>query len=228
MARLLLLETATENCSIAISDGDRILALQEATEDYRHAAEITLLIEACCREAGLAMTDLEAVAVSAGPGSYTALRVGSSVAKGICYALDLPMIAVDTLASLARASQHPTDPANALYVPMIDARRMEVYTAVYDGTGQPLEALAALIIDEGSFAQQFAEGHTLIFSGNGAPKCKSVLTHPNAVFRSVFCTAPHLNSVAQTAFLAADFVDIAYFSPTYFKSPNITTPRKIL
>ena len=224
---LLHLETATEVCSVCISRGTEELARQTLTEAYQHAARLTLLIEAATREAGVELSQLDAVALSQGPGSYTSLRVGTSTGKGICYALDKPLIAIDTLQAMALASRRAEDPAGMQYAPMIDARRMEVYTARFDGAGQRLRPTEAKIIDEQSYAEQWADGQALVFSGNGAAKCQSVLTNPLAHFRSVDQSAHHLIPLAVAAFSEGRFADLAYFSPEYFKSPNITQPKNI-
>lgn len=228
MSALLLLETATEICSVAIVRNGKILCALHADKEYAHSESLTLLIQQCSEEAGVPISDLKAIALSAGPGSYTALRLGSSVAKGICYAFDLPLIAVDTLAILAQATQQKVKLKDAIYVPMIDARRMEVYTALYDSNGKELEARHAKIIDESSFVEYFEQGKHLIFSGNGAPKCQTILTHPLAQFEPTVCDAQHLASFAETAYQQQDFEDVAYFSPTYGKTPNITKSKKKL
>lgn len=227
MALILNIETATDICSICISKGDEILIIKEAEKEYSHTAEITLLIERCFAETGLTLQQLDAVAVSKGPGSYTSLRVGSSTAKGICYALDKPMIAIDTLKSIA-ASTVKNKQQNAFYAPMIDARRMEVYTSLYDKEMNLIKAIQAKIIDMDSFQDYFEKGQSIIFSGNGAPKCQSVIKSPNAIFSSEICSAANLVPLSFLKFQQKDFCDVAYFSPSYFKSPNITIPRKTL
>ena len=229
MATLLLIETATDVCSLALSRNGQLLALHEADEPYVHATQITLLIEACCTTAGISLSEIDAVALSGGPGSYTALRVGASVAKGICYALDKPLIALDTLLLLAGAArQEMGAETNYLYVPMIDARRMEVYTAIYTQTLEAHSPLSAKIIDQQSFSELFSAGQHLVFCGNGAPKCQEILSAKRSTFLPIICSAQHLLPFAEAFFQEQNFVDSAYFSPTYFKAPNITTPKKIL
>ncbi len=227
MAIILNIETATDICSICISKKDEVLIMKEDTKGFSHAAEITLLIEKSFSESGLSINQIDAVAVSKGPGSYTSLRVGASTAKGICYALDRPMIAVDTLYSIAAASI-ANNKQKALYAPMIDARRMEVYTAIYDFKKNIVQDTNAKIIDENAFREYFEKGQTIIFSGNGAAKCQNVIKSPFAKFSNEICSASNLVPIAFEAFQRQDFCDVAYFSPFYFKSPNITIPRKTL
>ncbi len=227
MALILNIETATDICSICISNKDEILVIKEAVKEYSHTSEITILIERCCSETGVSLKQLDAVAISKGPGSYTSLRVGASTAKGICYALDKPMIAIDTLQSIALASRKK-EKKTALYAPMIDARRMEVYTSLFDKDMNLLLETQAKIIDEQSYQDYFEQGHTIVFSGNGAPKCQNVIKSPQANFSSVISSASNLAPLSFLAFQKNDFCDAAYFSPSYFKSPNITIPRKTL
>ena len=227
MTTLLNIETATDICSICISR-DRVVLAREATDEaFQHAAKITLLIKQCLETAELALADIDAIAVSRGPGSYTALRIGISVAKGIAYALDKPLIAVDTLQALAVATAaiHQKD---GQYYPMIDARRMEVYTAPFDRGGKRLADAESRVIDEQSFQEEIEQGHDLILSGNGAAKCKAVLPSEQIIHHEVYCDSLHLVELAHRAFEQKDFVDIAYFTPFYLKPPNITIAKKKL
>lgn len=227
MPLLLNIETSTETCSIAISKGKEVLALQETSEAYSHASQITLLIQAALEEAGHALADMDAIALSQGPGSYTALRVGTSTAKGICYALGKPLLAIDTLQALAQASFQEDWP-EAYYAPMIDARRMEVYTLLLDRQGQLIQATEAKIIDSDSYSEYLQAGQRIVFSGNGAPKCQTVIDSPHARFLQLGNSARHLVPLAVQAFEKKTFADLAYFSPHYFKSPNITKPKRVL
>lgn len=226
MSLILNIETATEVCSVCLSQGTEVLALRETSEAYQHAAQLTLLIESCLEEAQHRLSDLDAVAVSQGPGSYTALRVGTSTAKGICYALQKPLLAIDTLQALAYASREESD-QEALYVPMIDARRMEVYTAVFDAEGQRVQATEARVIEATSYDAYWQQNQALVFAGNGAAKCREVLQNPLAQFRDVPHSARHLVPWSVRAFAAQQWADLAYYAPQYFKSPNITKPKKI-
>lgn len=228
MPFLLHIETATDICSIAISKGNHLLALHEDDEGYSHAAKITLLIDAALKEAAITMQDLEGVVLSSGPGSYTALRIGTSAAKGICYALEIPLIVVDTLQSIAQASCQALPIQSAIYIPMIDARRMEVYTAGFNTAGETVLEQHAKIIDTDSFQDLIAEGKQLVLAGNGAPKCQEILNHPQIHFVEILCSATHLIKSGYTAFQKQEFADVAYYTPQYLKAPHITTPKKVL
>ena len=225
MALILNIETATEICSVCISDANNIIVLKETDEPFVHAKVLTQLIQDCLKSAEIELSDLNAVAVSEGPGSYTALRVGTSVAKGICYALDLPLIAIDTLQSIALATCEK-EKTDALYCPMIDARRMEVYCKMFDAQNKAVTKLESKVIDESSYNNYFASNQKIIFSGNGAEKCMAVLKSPLAVFSRVYCSAANLISLSQESYKEQKFTDPAYFIPNYHKSPNITTPKK--
>lgn len=227
MSKILCIETATEICSVSLSLDGKAIALAETDKGFSHASTLTILIQKCLDEANLTLNDLDAVALSQGPGSYTGLRIGVSVAKGICYALDKPMIAIDTLEALAWACAEE-EKEEAHYCPMIDARRMEVYIAMYSLQGKEEQSVNALIVEENAFKDFFAREETIIFCGNGAEKCKPILTSPFAKFSPIICSANHLCFLAKKYFNEGNFCDVAYFSPLYYKSPNITIPRKIL
>ena len=235
MARILLIETATDVCSAAIAVDGRVVALEEEISTLQHAALLTLQVAACVRQAGIPLATLDAVALSWGPGSYTALRVGASVAKGICYALDKPLIAVDTLAALAQASrqevQHDEQPGT-LFVPMLDARRQEVWMAVYDQDGLQLAPAQPLIMENFLFEDFIGEyithrpGSRLVFAGNGMHKLRNVPKFAKAVFSSIKnCSAVYLAALAERFFQDSDFQPLAYFEPFYMKPPNITVPK---
>lgn len=225
--KILNIETATDMCSVCISHNGQILAYAEGEKGFNHASILTILIQDCLKKIKFKLEELDAVAISQGPGSYTGLRIGVSVAKGICYALDKPLIAIDTLKSLAWACAK-NEKEDVLYCPMIDARRMEVYTATYDHNNKETEAVSAKIIDKNSFSEYFDNEQTIIFCGNGSEKCKPVLTSPHAKFSPILCSAKHLSSLSKKYFEEDKFSDVAYFSPLYYKSPNITIPKKIL
>ena len=227
MPTILHLETATEICSVCISRDAEILSLKETAEGYNHSAIITLLIRDCLEAANLQFADLQAVALSQGPGSYTSLRIGTSAAKAICYAWDIPLIALDTLQCLAlAAAQADLHGNNIRCVPLIDARRMEVYTAVFDQNGDVMTPTHAKIVGDGAFSELIEPGNTIRFCGNGVEKCKSLLQHPQMQFAPIVCSAAHLVPPAMKAFKNKAFTNLAYFSPFYFKAPNITTPKK--
>jgi len=227
MPTILNIETATDICSVCVSQNGQVISFAESEKTFSHASQLTILIQKCIEEANITLTNLDAVALSQGPGSYTGLRIGVSVAKGICYALNKPMIAIDTLQALAWAcKEEKKQPVH--YCPMIDARRMEVYTAMYNSKNEEIKPVNALIIDENSFESIFSKKEKIIFCGNGAEKCKTVITSSFAEFSPVICSAKNLVFLSKKYFEIENFSNVAYFSPLYYKSPNITTPKKIL
>lgn len=226
MAFILGIETATEVCSVALFSDQNVLAIREWKEGNKHANELTNLISEVMKEATLNLSQLDAVCVSMGPGSYTGLRVGVSTAKGLCYTLQKPLLAVNTLESMVRVFLDNNPNYHGLICPMIDARRMEVYTALFDSSGISVKATEAKIIDEQSFAQELAQ-HTVAFIGNGADKCREVITHPNALFfGEQRCSASGLAKLASEKFNLKQFEDTAYFEPFYLKDFVGTTPKK--
>jgi len=227
MPFILHIETATDTCAVALGEGGQLLQLEEAPGTFQHAAQLTLLIRSAFEKADRAMSELDAVAVSSGPGSYTSLRVGTATAKGICYALDKPLIAVNTLQALALACLQQ-EREEGLYYPMIDARRMEVYTAAFDAANQQLTDATPLIVEEHTFEEPIAKGTPIILCGNGAPKCQKILPNEGILYSNVVCSAAHLVPLALRAFEREAFEDVAYYDPLYLKPPNITTPKKVL
>jgi tRNA threonylcarbamoyladenosine biosynthesis protein TsaB len=222
LSYILNIETATKNCSVALAkDGKTILCKEIAEEGYSHAERLHVFIEAIIEEAGIALQDLSAIAVSQGPGSYTGLRIGVSAAKGLCYALDVPLIAVDTLQALAAQ----VTISSGLIIPMIDARRMEVYSAIFSPSLEKKREVLAQIIDENSFEDR---QETLYFIGDCTEKCKSVLTNENHVFLEeiVYPSAKEMSAISFEKFKISDTVDVAYFEPYYLKDFMITTPKK--
>lgn len=227
MSKILCIETATDICSVSLSHDGKTIALAETAKGFSHASTLTILIQNCLEEVSLTLNELNAIAISQGPGSYTGLRIGVSVAKGICYALDKPMIAIDTLEALAWACAEE-EKQDVHYSPMVDARRMEVYTAMYNLKGKEEQSVNALIVEENAFEAIFSKEETIIFCGNGSEKCQPILTSPFAKFSPIICSAKHLSFLAKKYFDEGNFCDVAYFSPLYYKSPNITIPRKNL
>lgn len=226
---ILNIETATPICSVAIGKDGKILASRTLKGRQTHAAKLTLLIGECLTEVGIALHDLDAVAVSVGPGSYTGLRIGLSTAKGLCYTLEKPLITLSTLAALANTTKINFGEESVVYCPMIDARRMEVYTAIYDNDGNELQSAQPLIIENEDFFQTyFSNKQTVIFSGDGAGKCQSIITNPYAKFVEQENSAIGMLTLAEAKYHKNDFADVAYSSPLYLKSPNITTPKKRL
>ena len=219
---ILNIETATKNCSVALAkDGKTIFCKEIAQEGYSHAERLHVFIEEIIKEAGITFKDLSAIAVSQGPGSYTGLRIGVSAAKGLCYALNIPLIAVDTLQALA--SQVTI--SSGLIIPMIDARRMEVYSAFFSPTLEKKREILAEIIDENSFGDL---QETLYFVGDCAEKCKSVLNKDNYVFLEdiKYPSAKEMSALSYEKFKINDTVDVAYFEPYYLKDFMITAPKK--
>jgi tRNA threonylcarbamoyladenosine biosynthesis protein TsaB len=230
MGLILNIETSTDVCSVALSEGGIVKEKRELFQPNSHSTHLTILIQDLFgQENTPEMKDLDAVAVSAGPGSYTGLRIGTSVAKGICFALDIPLIAVDTLRIItvgALKTLSGEDKDNSLFAPMIDARRMEVYTALHTSSLEVVEETNALIVDENSFDQKLKD-NKIFFFGNGASKCKEVITHPDAVFiDDIVPLAANMASLSEKAFSENNFVDVAYFEPFYLKSFVATISKK--
>lgn len=216
MAKILCLETSTKNCSVALSDGGKLIALKEdGSDQYTHAEKLHVFIEEVMKEGGLRFSDLDAVAVSEGPGSYTGLRIGASSAKGMAYALGIRLIAVNTLQAMAYALR--TGVETALLIPMIDARRMEVFCAGYDGLGKPVFPTRAEVLAPLSFPEATAYESVLYF-GDGAEKCQEVLQHKDfECIKGVEATAKGMVELATEKYHSSDFVDTAYFEPFYLK-----------
>jgi len=217
---ILNIDTATEHAGVCLSRGADILRLIETTEQKNHASFVQPAIAELAGSTGIALKDIDAVAVTAGPGSYTGLRVGLASAKGICYALQKPLILINTLETMAQAviqeTRLPVSDKPLRLCPMIDARRMEVFTALYDADLNELQPPHALVLDEGSFGA-LLETHGLLFSGNGSPKVRPLLSHPHAYFTGVQHTAAHLAARALIAYQSNRFADLAYSEPLYTK-----------
>ena len=236
MALILNIETSTEVCSVTISrDGEKLFQ-KESTEGLNHSEYLTVFIEEIFQENNLKMNDLDAVAVSKGPGSYTGLRIGVSVAKGLCYALDIPLIASSTLESMAfyiaqNIHNYYTtrNDESILFCPMIDARRMEVYTSLFSSKGEMIRSIEAEIIDEHSFQKELEE-HSIVFFGNGAKKCREKIIHKNALFSGPEkASAQFMQSLSEIKYKKKEFEDVAYFEPFYLKNFVATIPKnKIL
>ena len=222
MEYILNIETATKNCSVALAkEGKTILCKEIAEEGYSHAERLHVFIEEIIKEAGISLNDLSAIAVSQGPGSYTGLRIGVSAAKGLCFALGIPLIAVDTLQVLA--SQ--VNVTEGLIIPMIDARRMEVYSAIFNPKFDKKREILAEIIDQNSFSDT---GEKLYFVGDCAEKCKAILTKENHVFLEdiKYPSAKEMSVLSFEKFKINDTVDVAYFEPYYLKDFMITSSKK--
>ncbi|HOI33313.1 MAG: tRNA (adenosine(37)-N6)-threonylcarbamoyltransferase complex dimerization subunit type 1 TsaB [Bacteroidales bacterium] len=228
MRKILLIETATNACSIGLVVGDELAALEESHDQRSHAEMITIFSQRVMQKAGLNFNQLDAVAVSKGPGSYTGLRIGVSTAKGFCFAHDLPLIGIETLYAMAAgiAGSESRLNKNDLLCPMIDARRMEVYAAIFDQNLNQLLPTEAVIIDENSFADLFVK-NKIWFFGDGAAKCRQTFTNqPNAAFlENVIPSASFMKNAAIKAFDTGDFEDVAYFEPFYLKDFVAGIPR---
>lgn len=222
MSFILNIETATKNCSVSIAkNGETITCREIAEEGYSHAEKLHVFIEEIIAETGISVHDLSAVAVSQGPGSYTGLRIGVSAAKGMCYALNIPLIAVDTLQTLASQAKV----SDGKIISMLDARRMEVYSEIFSADLEVERAIQAEIIDENSF-NTYTE--TLYFVGDCAEKCQSVLTKENFVFLEdvKYPSAAAMSKISYDKYRISDTVDVAYFEPYYLKDFMITAPSK--
>ena len=227
MSRIILIETSTSLCSTALVEDGRIVSERISGEPRAHASKTALFVSGTLSEKGLKVSDCDAVAVSKGPGSYTGLRVGVSTAKGLCFGAGIPMISVGTLDTLVwQALDGNMLPEDCRYIiPMIDARRMEVYTGIFTPDGKQISPTVAQIIDADSFKDQLAEGPVL-FIGDGADKCKDTLTSPNARFIQCCPKAASMMHPALEALEAKQFEDVAYFEPFYLKEFITTVCKK--
>ena len=227
MERLILIETSTALCSVALAENGAIVAYRESSALKAHASLTAVFIQEVLQEKGITLDDCDAVCVSKGPGSYTGLRVGVSTAKGLCFGSRKPLIAVGTLDTLVAQAQMPDQAGNdgpRFIVPMIDARRMEVYTAIFENGIQTTET-APMIINENSFADILEQGPVL-FIGDGAGKCADVIKHPNAHFCQCNPVASAMLTPAVEALKEKRFEDVAYFEPFYLKEFVATVSKK--
>ncbi|HLR76155.1 MAG TPA: tRNA (adenosine(37)-N6)-threonylcarbamoyltransferase complex dimerization subunit type 1 TsaB [Balneolaceae bacterium] len=212
MALILSLETTTTNCSVALGKDGNLLAIKENnSKNYSHAEQLHLYIKEVLAEANYTLDALDAIAVSKGPGSYTGLRIGVSAAKGLCFSLDIPLIAVDTLQALS--TQVDFEHYNYT-IPMLDARRMEVYTAVFDKEGNCVSPTVAKLLDDTSYREYAGK---VVFIGNAVTKFKPVCTHPGATFIASLPTAKSMIPLAETKHKKGNTEDVAYFEPYYLK-----------
>lgn len=235
MALILSIETGTDICSVALANDGELMALRESDEGRDHAKKVAVFVDELLKETGVQPADLDAIAVGKGPGSYTGLRIGVSFAKGMCYALDIHLIAVGSLDAMMEVAREDYDAgildiedeewANGYLCPMVDARRMEVYAQVFDNTGNALSDVAAEIIEAESFSEWRNRGKLVIF-GNGAAKCADVLK--DAILVSVAPSARGIVRLAEQAFAAGRFEDLAYFEPFYLKDFIVIPSKKKL
>ena len=213
---ILCIETSTNCCSAAITINGEAQAIRANLTGANHASELPLFVEELMNEARAKHWNIDAVALSQGPGSYTGLRIGASLAKGLCYGLNIPLIPVDTLQILCKAALAQQLPQDAVLCPMLDARRMEVYTSMYTRECARMKDIEAKIIDEHAFEAELAE-QAICFFGNGAEKCQSVITSPNAHFiADIVPQAQYMGALAEQAALL-DVKQMAYFEPFYLK-----------
>lgn len=229
MSCILHIETSTQVCSVALSEDGQCIFSKTDFEGPSHAVTLGVYVDEALSFADSHAIPLDAVAVSCGPGSYTGLRIGVSMAKGICYGRNLPLIGIPTpevmCVPLLLDEELPED---ALLCPMIDARRMEVYAALYDRALHPVHEIEAVIIDESSYEDYLNRGPVYFF-GNGAAKCKEKIMHPNARFvEDIHPLAKWMFPLAEKAFARGDFKDVAYFEPFYLKEFVASKPKKLL
>ncbi|MBN2262868.1 MAG: tRNA (adenosine(37)-N6)-threonylcarbamoyltransferase complex dimerization subunit type 1 TsaB [Prolixibacteraceae bacterium] len=234
MSKILCIETSTEVCSVAIADNGKITDLREDQSGMNHSRLLTVFIDELLKANTLSMSNFDAVAVSRGPGSYTGLRIGVSAAKGLCYGAGIPLIAICPLKAMAATVLANTNKLDikpnetAWLVPMIDARRMEVYLSIYSVNMENISDVEAVIVDEKTFADALSERY-LFFFGNGAEKCKAVIQSENAIFvENIIASASNMATLAEECFQKKEFADVAYFEPFYLKDFIATIPRKNL
>jgi len=228
---IICIETATNLCSVALCDSSGVLSLKESNDQRSHASMLTVFIGDILKENGIESSALEAVAVSKGPGSYTGLRIGVSVAKGIAFAASIPLIGIETTFSMFMGMRDRILNTNNsdtpfIFCPMLDARRMEVYYALYESSGEKIKDISAEIITEDSFSE-LPESKKLVLFGNGAAKCKNIIARENVLFVDDFeMSASYMHSPAFKALKSNQFEDVAYFEPFYLKDFITTTQRK--
>ena len=228
MANILNIETSTEVCSVALTSDGMVLEHREDYEGRNHALLLSGFIEEMMQYATPRGIKIDAVAVSIGPGSYTGLRIGLSEAKGLCFGLDVPLIGIVTLKMLVVATMFGNYiDENSYYVPMIDARRMEVFAGVYDSALQEVMPARPVILTPDSFSEYLGQGRKLVFVGNGAEKAANLIKHPDVVYiPGVKPAAVDMLALSEMAFRKGDFIDIAYSTPNYLKEFQATTPKK--
>ena len=233
MSLILCIETGTDICSVGIARDGELVSLRESAEGRDHAKHVGVFVNELLSETGIAPEKLDAVAVGMGPGSYTGLRIGVSFAKGLCYGLQIPLVAIGSLDALAQVAIEDNEAGildvkawdEALLCPMVDARRMEVYTRLYSATGEPLSDVRAEIVGENSFAD-VREKRQLVIFGNGAAKCREVLS--DATFINVAPSARGLARLAEQRLQEGKTEDIAYFEPFYLKDFVVIPSKKKL
>jgi tRNA threonylcarbamoyladenosine biosynthesis protein TsaB len=225
---VLAIETATKVCSVALIEGNRVIDFEEQNGVYSHAENLAVFIERITKRNQIDYSDITAVAISKGPGSYTGLRIGVAFAKGFCYAQNIPLVAVDTLEIMAFGANELLGKGNYFLCPMIDARRMEVYTSIYNQHLEIKESTSAVVVEQISF-HDFLERNKVYFFGDGAEKCNDIIDHKNASFElSIYPSARYFVKVINSKLINADFEDIAYFEPYYLKEFIAIKAKKLL
>ena len=233
MSLILCIETGTDICSVALARDGELLSLLESNEGKQHAQNLAVYVDEILRENDIEVKELDAIAVGKGPGSYTGLRIGVSLAKGLCYAASKPLIAVNSLESMVYVALEDyeagiveiEDMDSAVFCPMIDARRMEVYCQLFNSKVEPLSEVQVHIVTTDSFIEERSKG-TLVIFGNGSDKCKNVLPEGDVHYIKVVPSARGLIKPAFESFLKSDFEDVAYFEPFYLKDFVATTSSK--
>lgn len=227
MVHIFSIESTTSVCSVALHTDGQLVGLMELHQENVHSKQLMLLVEQLMERTGLSTAHLNAIAVSSGPGSYTGLRIGVSIAKGMAFAKDIPLIGVDTLKALAKRVQ-PFLLGEALIVPMLDARRMEVYAAVYNRHLQEVESLSPKVFENENLYSRYLNEGPVFFLGDGVKKLKNILAHPQAKLLELMPTAETVGHLAFEKFQAGVFEDIAYFEPNYLKDFRVISSKKNL
>lgn len=231
MNYILHIESSTSVCSVSLAKDGKLIDSRIHFDGQNHAKLIGVYIDELFEKNKINASNLSAIAISEGPGSYTGLRIGTSHAKGMCYAQQIPLIAINPLQTLcaqalSKENTHINKPESAVYIALMDARRMEVYTASFNNKCEQLTPVSSLIIDSESFLTEYADQEIVLF-GNGAAKCQDVITHRNVKYISdIYCSAEDMCQLAYEAFQKEDFVDVAYFEPFYLKDFIAGTPKK--
>ncbi len=223
---ILCIETATKVCSVALFRDEELVSIrEESSEKYIHSEKLATFIDECMKESGVKYVELSAVAVSAGPGSYTGLRIGVSTVKGICFGAGLPLLAIPNLEQLAHAAIR-VNPEFDAYLPMIDARRMEVFTGGWNREGEQFMETSAVEVDEGSFSA--LQNMKICILGDGAAKCVDTLGHLEVELIEMHCTARNMGKLALEKFKRGETEDLAYYEPFYLKEFVAGKPKKLL
>ena len=225
MALILNIETSETICSVALANNNKVIALKESTEERSHAKLVTVFIDEIFKKSEYTLQNLDAIAITKGPGSYTGLRIGVSTAKGLCYGLDIPLISVGTLTALANATINTGNYKNYKFCPMIDARRMEVYSAIYNSDLSKIKDVSADILTEDSYSN-FLKEDKIVFVGSGSAKFNEILNNSNAIFNSeIVPSAKNMIEISYQKFIDKNFEDVAYFEPYYLKNFIAIKPK---